>query len=324
MTQGKSMADKAHSQEAAQWVARLGGEPAEADWLAFEQWLSAADGRRTAYDRALALSLSVDQHGQALSDILEGARAPRSKPAAAVWGAGLMTLAAVAVTFAALNSKPEPKAQLYITAKGERRDVVLSDGTRVAMNAGSTLSAVIGRDRRELTLASGEAAFQVVHDPARPFTVHVGDRMLRDIGTEFDVLRQNGKLTVTVREGMVSVFRPEDPSRSLSLGPGSRLEHAEGSPATLVLAANPDDAFAWRGGLLVYRDRALSDVAADLNRYGEEEVRVAGRAATLRFTGVLTIDNQKAMVQRLTSLIPIAASPRNDGVILLSELNSAR
>ena len=327
MTQGKTMAYEAHSREAAQWVARLGGEPAEADWLAFEQWLNAADGRRSAYDRALALSLSVEQNGAALSDLLDrrSARsAPRARPATAVGGAGLLTVAAAAVTFAALHPRPEPKAVTYVTAKGERRDVVLSDGTRVALNAGSTLSAAIGPDRRDLTLVSGEAAFQVTHDPARPFTVHVGDRMLRDVGTEFDVLRQNGKLTVTVREGMVAVLRTADPSRSLSLGPGSRLEHAEGSPGTLVLAANADEAFAWRAGRLIYRGRSLSDVAADLNRYGEAKVRVAGPAADLRFTGVLAIDNQQAMVQRLTSLMPVAASPRKDGVILLSALNSAR
>ena len=53
---------------AADWVARLSGEPVEADWLAFEVWLNAADGHRAAYDRALALSLSIDRQGPALLD----------------------------------------------------------------------------------------------------------------------------------------------------------------------------------------------------------------------------------------------------------------
>ena len=48
MTQKNHMASKAQSQDAAQWVARLGGEPTEADWLAFEQWLNAGAGRRAA------------------------------------------------------------------------------------------------------------------------------------------------------------------------------------------------------------------------------------------------------------------------------------
>ena len=328
MAQTNHMAFKAHAKSAADWVARLSGEPVEADWLAFETWLSADAGHRPAYDRAIALSLSIDDQAPALAERVESvARRPARTSQTArrtYWGAALMSVAAVAVTFSALHPKPEPKAEIYATAKGERRDIVLSDGTHVALNAASRLSVVMQRDRRELTLASGEAAFQVVHDPARPFVVHLGDRDLRDVGTEFDASRQAGMIRVTVREGMVAVLRP-GAGRSLSLGPGSLLEHKEGSPDTVVMAANPDDAFSWRAGRLIYRARPLSEVVADLNRYGQEEVRVTGSAANLKFTGVLAIGDQPAMIHRLTGLLPVTASPpRKDGVILLSELNSSK
>lgn len=324
MTQIDTVALSAQSQIAAEWVARLSGQPAESDWLAFEQWLNGGGGRRAAYDRALSLSLSIDQHGAALADLMDRAPAPRSNRPQLAWGAGLLALAAVAVTFTALHPRPQPKAQVYATAKGERRNVVLADGTRVALNAGTSLSVIIERDRRELALASGEAAFQVTHDPARPFILHVGDRVLRDVGTEFDVLREGGKIAVTVREGMVSVRRSRDDPRELSMGPGSHLENIEGSPVFVVLATNADEAFAWRAGRLIYRNRPLSEVAADLSRYGEQDIRVSGSAAEIRFSGVLTIDNQKAMVKRLTGLLPVVASTRNDGVLLISELESAR
>ena len=92
-------------------------------------------------------------------------------------GEALTSVAAVAVTFAAPASQARAQGRgLRHFAKGERRDIVLSDGTQVALNAASSLSVVMKRDRRELTLASGEAAFKVVHDPARPFVVHLGDR----------------------------------------------------------------------------------------------------------------------------------------------------
>lgn len=320
------MASGTQGQAAADWAARLSGEPLEADWLAFEQWLNAAPGHRAAYDRVLALSLAIDRDAAALTQRLEdvGAKPRAFGRRSAIWGASLMTMAAVAVTFVALLPQPQPKATIYATAKGERRDIALSDGTRVALNAGSRLSVVMQPDRRELALVSGEAAFRVVHDPSRPFTVHLGDRVLSDIGTEFDVVRHDGKISITVREGMVAVRRPDDASRSLNLGPGSRLEHHEGSPESLVLASNADDAFAWRVGRLIYRDAALSDVVSDLSRYGEDQVRVTSPAANLRFTGVLTIDNQPAMVQRLTALLPGVASTRKDGVLLLSELHSPR
>jgi transmembrane sensor len=324
MTEVNHMASKALAQSAADWVARLGGAPVEADWLAFEAWLNAGDGRRAAYDKALALSLAIDAQAPALARQVDRAREPswgRAKPA--LWGAGLMASAAIAVALVALHPAPQPKATLYATAKGERRDLVLSDGTRVALSADTHLSVAIQRDRRELTLASGEAAFQVVHDASRPFVVRVGDRVLRDVGTEFDVSRQEGLIRVTVREGMVAVTRAGAEQRSLLMGPGSRMEHKEGSPDTVVLAADPNDAFSWQTGRLIYRDRPLAEVAADLNRYGRDTIRVTGPAASLRFTGVLTIDDQPTMVHRLTGLLPLAAS-RKDGVILLSELNSSR
>jgi transmembrane sensor len=322
MVHAKHMAAQALTKQAADWVARLGGQPGEADWLAFEAWLGGDDRRRAAYDKALALSLALDRDAVALSNRL--ADRPIARPAPMLWGAGLMTVAAVAVTFAALHPRPESTATLYSTAKGERRDIVLTDGTRVALSTDTRLSVTMRPDRRELSLASGEAAFKVVHDPSRPFTVHVGDRVLRDIGTEFDAVRRDGLITVAVREGMVAMERADDARRRVTLGPGSRAEHREGSQEVMVLAANTEDAFSWRSGRLIYRDRPLSEVAGDLSLYGDEQVKAVGPAANLRFTGVLTIDNQTAMVERLKSLLPVAATSRKDGVILLSELNSTQ
>jgi transmembrane sensor len=322
MAHAKHMAGQALTKQAADWVVRLSGQPGEADWLAFEAWLGSDDERRTAYDKALRLSLTVDREALVLADRL--ADRPAARRAPMLWGAGLMTVAAVAVTFAALHPRPEPKTTVYVTAKGERRDIVLADGTRIALSTDSRLSVDIRPDRRELTLASGEAAFKVVHDPSRPFTVNVGDRVLRDIGTEFDAARRDGLITVSVREGMVSMERTEDSRRRVTLGPGSRAEHREGSQEVMVLAANTEDAFSWRSGRLIYRDRPLSEVVDDLNRYGDNQVKAVGPAANLRFTGVLAIDNQAAMVQRLKGLLPVTTTSRKDGVILLSELNSTQ
>jgi transmembrane sensor len=330
MAHSKHLAAQALTKQAADWVARLGGQPGEGDWLAFEAWLNGGEARRAAYDQALMLSLAVDREAVALNDHLNDhltgalAERPAVRRGSMLWGGGLAAVAAVAVSFAALHPTPEPKATVYVTAKGERRDVVLSDGTRVALNTDTRLSVTMHADRRELTLASGEAAFQVVHNPNRPFVVHLGDRVLRDIGTEFDASRRDGLISVTVREGMVALERPDDSRRRLTLSPGSRAEHREGTEEIMVMAANADDALSWRAGRLIYRNRPLSEVAADLNRYGDDQIKTVGPAADLRFTGVLTIDNQSAMVQRLAGLLPVRTTSGKGGVILLSELNSTQ
>jgi transmembrane sensor len=332
MNEATHMAAKAQSQAAADWVARLGGEPGEADWLPFEVWLNAAPVHRVAYDRALALSLEIEGQGAVLTAALadkaatreDHARSRHGRTPALWWSGAMMSVAAVAVTFAVLHPEKKPlQPDVYATAKGERRDIVLSDGTKIALNTASSVTVNMQPSRREITLAEGEAAFTVTHDANRPFVVHVGDRVLTDLGTDFDVLRQNGTITVTVREGLVGVQRAGDNQRNLKLSPGMRLEHREGSPDSMVLVANTDEAFSWRAGRLIYRDRPLSQVAADLNRYGQDKVRVQGPAADLRFSGVLTIDNQPAMVQRLTDLLPVSSS-RKDGVIILSGLHNSR
>jgi transmembrane sensor len=329
MTQADYMNGTAQM-SAADWVARLSGEPMEADWLGFEAWLQAAPGHRAAYDKAMTLWLEMDQQAAplaaALADMdLDGDR-PRGRAKSfsgrrpPLWMSGtLMSVAAAVVTLSALHPFGA-KSVVYATGKGERRDVVLQDGTHVALNANSKMSVKLQRNRREVTLDQGEAAFQVTHDAARPFQVQAGDQTLSDIGTEFNVLRANGDVTVTVREGMVEVSNQGHP---VSLGPGSQLQHHEGAAKSVITLVSADDAFGWRSGRLIYRNRPLSEIAADLNRYGESRVRLDGPASSMRFSGVLTIDDQQQMVRRLAALLPLSET-RQDGVITLHGVDSTR
>jgi transmembrane sensor len=320
MTQVNSM-DRQVQIMAADWVARLSGSPGESDWLAFEAWLQASADHRAAYDKAMTLWLDLDRQAEPLAAALsERPRKPWRLDS--VWlGAGMAAVAAVAVTFAALHPY-RVIPTVYATAHGERRAVTLDDGTRITLNGGSKISVRLERGRREVTLAKGEAAFEVVHDAKRPFEVQVGDQTLHDLGTEFDVVRSGCLIDVIVRQGLVDV-RPMDGRHSVALGPGSRLRHREGAIDSQVMSISADDAFAWRSGQLIYRGQSLGDVAADLNRYGDEQVRVEGPAANLRFSGVLAIGDQPAMVRRLTALLPLSAS-RQDGVIILHGIETTR
>ena len=184
---------------AADWVARLGGEPVESDWLAFEAWLQSAPAHRLAYDKAMALWLDLDPQAAPLAAAIAGL-SPHDRGATASrrgpglwWGGAMTAVAAVAVTFAALHPYRSAQPTVYSTAQGQRRAIDLADGTHVVLNGASSIAVRLEHGRREVTLAQGEAAFDVVHDPSRPFQVAVGDQTLRDIGTEFNVLRAGGQ-----------------------------------------------------------------------------------------------------------------------------------
>jgi transmembrane sensor len=325
----------APGEEAAAWVVRVQAEDAtREDWLALETWLRASPDHLAAFDEAERLYLEFDRRS---ADILAlqtartndstpnlGARRlrsaqanrpvlPRWAPAAAV-AAGL---AAVALA-AWLNQPIAPPAQVYSTEIGQRREVTLADGSSVALNSGSRLIARVDRAHRQLTLDRGEAIFDVAHDKAHPFVVSVGDRVVTDVGTQFDILRYNHEISVTVSRGMVQVVS-SGPAAAVAvrLGPGDQFRHREGSRASEVARVGAEQVLAWRAGYVIYDNRTLADIAADLDRYFRVPIQVDPSASRLTFSGALKIDNEETVVHSLQKFMPITAVQVGDRIVLL-------
>ena len=316
-------------QEAVAWLSRVDSlDAGEADWLELEVWLQAAPENRDAFDRAELLSAELTAIAPALLRALNArplAPAPRrptrSRPEVAArrrWvyaTVGLAATLAVAV-FVALRQPPPAPAQLYETAKGQSREVALADGTHIELNSGSRISVRLERDARRVEMTEGEATFDVAKDPNRPFLIATADRSIRVVGTEFDVLDSGGRLRVTVRRGIVSVAPVGGDIDKVLLKPGQELDHVVGQEISTVRQVDPEIAFAWRKGNLVYRDQTLDSVVADLNRYFATPLRVVGPAGALRFSGVLRIDTEDAVVRRLQAFLPISVERASDGLTL--------
>jgi transmembrane sensor len=319
----------------ADWVIRLQAPQAgESDWIAFEAWLGATAGGRAAFDEAMSLWLLAgacpDDRGARTSPAPPTSarlRAHRSPIPAALGlssaAAGLAIAATVLVMIHApvRHSQPRPAAPteaVYATARGERRTVGLADGTQVDLSGASRVVASLQPGARQVTLTDGEAAFNVAHDPRRPFTVSVGDRQVRDLGTQFDIRRAGPMIEVTVRRGMVEVTaNGGTQARAISLSAGRRLRHQEGTTSSTVQIVSADETFAWMRGRLIYRDQTLREVVDDLNRYFPHAVRLDDeRTGDLRFSGVLAVDEETATMRRLTGLLPISATRINGATVL--------
>jgi transmembrane sensor len=111
--------------------------------------------------------------------------------------------------------------------------------------------------------------------------------------------------------------------QAVSLTPGRQLVHRAGFATSDVAEVNADDAFGWRSGRLIYRDRPLVEVTSDLSRYYAIPVRAENGAAALRFSGVLEIADEPAVINRLSALLPVSAKAQ-DGVIVLKERTVSR
>jgi transmembrane sensor len=83
-----------------------------------------------------------------------------------------------------------------------------------------------------------------------------------------------------------------------------------------VAAADPEAAFAWTAGRLVFQDERLADVAVTLNRYVKTPVVVAPAAQDLRVTATLVVGPEDDMVRSLAAFLPVQVEQRTDSVRL--------
>lgn len=315
--------DPALRDRAVAWHVRLASDGADGDdWLAFEAWLAEAPEHLRAYEAVETVWSDLDQVTPAPTVVPFRPR-PTRRPVAWLGAIAASLIAAVFIGSTLWSNLPA--TQSYDTARGERRVVELADGSHITLNGGSHLTATLGRRERRVVMADAEAVFDVAKDPARPFIIEAGDREIRVVGTEFNVLHHAGDVKVTVRRGVVEV-RPSGQPKAAPLArltKGQGLSHRVGQTGDRVASADPEAAFAWTEGRLVFRGERLADVAATLNRYSAVPIVVSPAAADLPVTAVLNLGPEDDMLRTLATFLPVQ-SERSGASIRLGLRREAR
>jgi transmembrane sensor len=176
------------------------------------------------------------------------------------------------------RSRVNSTNQTFATAIGERRQVVLKDGTKVVLGPTSRLVVLSGNEEggRQVSL-DGIAYFSVVHDVVHPFTVKAGEISIQDVGTAFSVENDDSAGTrVVVDSGSVSIGSATAPHTAGAVL-NARDRAVVDTKGTVVLerSAVSDDDLAWIQGRLVFRDASLVLVGAELYRWYGVRLRVA-------------------------------------------------
>lgn len=306
-------------QLASAWHARLeSGASSEEDLMAFTAWLESDPRNRSAFD-------AVDGAASAAVELLSLNRElavlpppPATRRLSSRMFLGMAGLAAAVL--AAVVARPDfflaQQREVVATAAGERRAVALADGSTVHLNTNTQILVAMNGRTRSVELEKGEALFEVVQDAARPFDVEVGDRLVRVVGTAFNVLRHDGRITVTVESGKVDVLA-DGVRGNVRLEPGDQYAAREGAQSYQVAKIDPAAVSAWREGRAVFTNATLSEVASDLSRYYGRPIVVRDQdVARLRFSGILKIEDQLTTVRRLEALLPIVVTENGDEVRL--------
>jgi ferric-dicitrate binding protein FerR (iron transport regulator) len=298
----------------------LTGELSPAESAAVERWFAADPKHRELLGelRSVWAASAGDTTGWDVDSAVASLRAralsaasvpPRAKPAPAaprfalpkprfpiaiaagivaiLVGSGLLVQNRVAAYNAA--NPVAPQITDVTTRRAQQAEVQLADGSRVILGPSSRLSYSSDFNRKDrIVTLDGDAYFDVVHNAAKPFRVETARGVAEDIGTAFTVrVRDTSALQVVVAEGAVvlraAVLHGTD---SLVLRKAQLGRVLPNGALVFRSHVAPDAYLAWTRGQLVFEDTPLTEVAADLSRWYDADVRVANPKLALRhFSG---------------------------------------
>lgn len=161
---------------------------------------------------------------------------------------------------------------------GQKRELVLPDGSEVWMNAGSTIrypEQMKGKVR--LINLEGEAYFVVVKDPERPFIVNASSMRVEALGTEFNIEAYPGSSQViaTLAYGKIRVNLIQNGNAgSYVLNPDDQLVYNKRNEEVEVRVVSLNDAVGWKNGKLIFQDATFSDIIGTLERQYDITIRL--------------------------------------------------
>lgn len=213
------------------------------------------------------------------------------------------------------------------TGVGERRQIVLEDGSTIELNTSSTVSVHFKDSVREVLLHSGEAMFNVAKDINRPFRVITNERVITAVGTAFSVRRPGEVEThVVVDEGVVAVspqgvafIGGSSSSKDLTyLMAGTMARFKEGkAEVTQLNTEQLAGRLAWRNGFVSFDGEPISVAIEEFNRYHRLGIVVAPDIRSIRVGGYFKVSDREGFVRALALTFGIETVRLADGTLLL-------
>jgi len=193
------------------------------------------------------------------------------------------------LSYNSLNEKPtEVVFNSIVTPRGGQYQLTLSDGSKVWLNAASSLrfpASFTGKERK--VALTGEAYFEVAKNASIPFKVSVsGKAEVEVLGTHFNVNAYSDEAAVntTLLEGSVKVIVPAT-RESRIIAPGEQAQLHDNGQININKNANMERAMAWKNGTFNFSNEDFAMVFRQLSRWYDVDVVIKGELPKRHFTG---------------------------------------
>jgi transmembrane sensor len=342
-------------EEASLWLARLDRGLSDDERTSLRDWLRDAMNNRAFLEmgklwRGLEI-VSVLSELFPLNPEVLNPQPRRSFPSIALAAMAAACISVVGTLmlagdtpWALFDSAPRAPArpmfsEMLRTGVGEKRVTKLADGSTATLNTNSRIVLFYAPLSRDVYLSYGEATFDVVRDPARPFNVHAGKRVVQASGASFNVrVFPDDNVELTVTDGQVRVlYAPQRP-----LNTPERLRDDFMHVDTIVSAQEAalvepamqtvrklepnemDSRLAWWRGEVVFQGESLEQVLAEVSRYTNTRFVIGDdKLREVRVGGYFRIGDTDAFLASLRDNFLIDWQRDQDGRIVLTALPAA-
>jgi transmembrane sensor len=310
---------------AAEWIGRRDAGLTPVEQQEFDRWRDAHELHREALARLEATwtALAVPFASGAVASLRRELEVVQRQRRLRTFKATATVLLCLAGGWA-IHSQRSPAEPTAIVWTPERR--TLPDGSIAELPRGSEIAVEFSAQERRVRLKRGEAHFQVVADPTRPFRVLAGQAGFRAVGTAFAVQLADSVVDLIVTEGRVAV--DSTPNLPASAGPAPALVVAghrvtldaatTGAPEILAITeAEIADRLAWRNPRVEFSKAPLSEVVALLNRHTPNRFVIADPAlGATALSGVFWLNDTETFLRMLEKGFGVSAERRNHAIFL--------
>lgn len=250
--------------------------------------------------------------------------------------AGMLTL----YYFSGTDKASAPAPSDYATHKAERKSFVLPDGSKVTLNAESTISLSDQFNKSDRTVElNGEAFFDVVHDATRPFVVKTNTMDVKVLGTAFNVKAYKGDATseTSLIRGSVELSLKNE-NRKITLSPNEKYllkkpavantptTSQPVAPAEIVSGLLPvrvskkDTAIvevSWAENKLVFVDEPFEELAKQLSRWYGINIQITDPSLkNIQYTASFRNEDIEDVLEALQFTRPFTFERKNDNIMI--------
>jgi len=234
-------------------------------------------------------------------------------------------------------------AVLAVSTKyGSRTNIQLPDGSKVWLNSGSkiTYDKQFGKEIREVVL-SGEAFFDVVKDPAKPFIIHTASMDIKVLGTQFNVksYANDKQAEASLIHGSIEVMLKKRGFQKIVLKPNEKIvvmnERLMKDTSSIIRGNNLAEPIiavqklnyqtadssvietSWLNNQLIFRDESFEEIAVSMERWYGISIRFQDTSyRSMRFTGIITSETIEQALEALQITTSFHFTIRNNTIII--------